>query len=81
MTVIEVEALLLVGRDMDTDSHRDSLQLLPWQVARGWMEMAEGREGPDGFYPSLTHFAGCGTDGREVQAASCMANVWLVTQR
>lgn len=28
--VIEVEALLLVGRDMGTDSHGDSLQLLPW---------------------------------------------------
>lgn len=79
--VIEVEALLLVGRDMGrgTDSHGASLQLLPWQVARGWMEMAEGWEGPDGFRPSLTHFAGWGTDGREVQAAFCMANVWPVT--
>lgn len=36
----------------------------PW--ARRWMEMADGQEGPDGFYPSLTHFAGCLTDGQEV---------------
>lgn len=82
--VIEVEAPLPVGRG--ADSHRGSLELLPWQVelgqpwARGWMEMAEGREGFAWFYPSLTHFAAWLTDGREVQAASCMANVpiWLV---
>lgn len=72
--VIEVEAWLPVGRD--TDSHGSSPQLLPGQAelgqpwARGWMEMAEGREGPAGIYPSLTCFAEWLTD-----AASCMANV------
>lgn len=47
--VIEVEALLLVGRG--AESYRGSLQLLPWQGEMGqawtwgWMEMAE-KEGP-----------------------------------
>lgn len=80
--VIEVEAWLPVGRG--TDSHGSSPQLLPWQAelgqpwARGWMEMTEGKEGPAGIYPSLTHFAELLTD-----AASCTANVpiQLATKR
>lgn len=62
--VIEVEVLLLAGRGTGTGSHGSALQLLQWQVelgqpwARGRVEVAEGWEGPAGFYPSLTHFAG-----------------------
>lgn len=64
--VIEVEALLLVGRG--AESHRGSLQLLPWQGEMGqawtwgWMEMAE-KEGPAWSSPSLTHLPGWITGG------------------
>lgn len=72
--VIEVEALLPVGRSVD--SHRGSLQLLPWQGdmgwgwAWGWMEVAE--EGPAWSSPSPSWL-----DNRrmEARAASGMANV------
>lgn len=64
--VIEVEALLLVGRGVD--SHRGALQLLPRQGemgrawAWGWMEMAE-KEGPACSSPSLPHLPGWITEG------------------